>query len=459
MWLVLPATALLLLPAIWNGFPLIFPDSGAYLLISWTDHWAADRSAYYGVFMRSLSIFPPITQVWLWLALQAAAIGATIIIVIRRVAPSADAPTMIVAFALLVLLTSLPWHAAQIMPDAFTGVCVLTVWLACTRAPTERGTPLLWLAAFLSGLVHFTHLILIIATGAATLVALGVFHKASRRALAERGAVCAAVAVLVLGTQTLGNGVFLKRWSPAPVGSAFFFARLHEDGVVQPWLRRHCTSGATPLLCRLGPSLPRDSQELLWRNDAAFLHLVFDTGAAGQSEHLSSELRTASLGSIAEQPLLFAEAAARGTAEQFFSFEVIDDECPTVCRDSSSSVYSALRYGRPGLLEPFLKSRQLRDTIGKRIIRSIITPMSTAGLLLLPVFGFFAWRRRDGLSFSLVVAVTVALVANAFAAGTLSDVHDRYQSRVVWLASLVAVLLMIRWRFRLSRSRRHQSKF
>jgi hypothetical protein len=71
------------LPAIWNGFPLIFPDSGAYLLISWTDHWAADRSAYYGVFMRSLSIFPPITQIWLWLALQAAAIGATIIIVIR----------------------------------------------------------------------------------------------------------------------------------------------------------------------------------------------------------------------------------------------------------------------------------------------------------------------------------------------------------------------------------------
>jgi hypothetical protein len=129
---------------------------------------------------------------------------------------------MIVAFALLVLLTSLPWHAAQIMPDAFTGVCVLTVWLACTRAPTERGTPLLWLAAFLSGLVHFTHLILIIATGAATLAAQGVFRKTSRRVLAERGAVCAAVAALVLGTQTLGNGVFLKRWSPAPVGSAFF---------------------------------------------------------------------------------------------------------------------------------------------------------------------------------------------------------------------------------------------
>jgi hypothetical protein len=156
--------------------------------------------------------------------------------------------------------------------------------------------------------------------------------------------------------------------------------------------------------------------------------------------------------------LLFATAAARGTAEQFFSFQVIDDECPTVCGDSSSSVYSALRYGRPGLLQPFLKSRQLQDTIGKRIIRSITTPISTAALLLLPVFACFAWRRRDGLSFSLVVAVTAALVENAFAAGTLSDVHDRYQSRVVWLASLVVVLLMIRWRFPLSRSGRRRSK-
>jgi hypothetical protein len=45
------ATLLLLVPAIWNGFPLLFYDTGAYLGRYFFDSLSPGRSAGYGFFL------------------------------------------------------------------------------------------------------------------------------------------------------------------------------------------------------------------------------------------------------------------------------------------------------------------------------------------------------------------------------------------------------------------------
>ena len=47
-------TLVLLLPAIANGFPLVFPDSGTYLGIAFGREYAIDRSSFYGFFLKPL---------------------------------------------------------------------------------------------------------------------------------------------------------------------------------------------------------------------------------------------------------------------------------------------------------------------------------------------------------------------------------------------------------------------
>lgn len=440
------ATGLLLWPAIYNGFPLIFPDTGAYFSIAWGHFWTLDRSGFYGFLFRALSFLDPTAQLWTGLVLQSLAIASVLLIAIRRLAPDAGALQMLAVVALMALLTSLPWHSAQLMPDAFTGACVLLVWLACGRNPNAPGAPLLWLAVFATALLHYTHVGLVVAAGAAALATQYFLESSSRRSIAVRAIACASIALAIVGTQIAANGTFLKRWSPAPMGPVFLFARLHEDGLVQPWLDQHCGSGRTPALCRSAPDFPRDSQLLLWGQQSPLRPLVLNAARSNTEQAFVAELRTASLGSIRERPFSFAGSAIRAGADQFVHFRVLDDECPQVCRSETSAVRSWIRDYRPELLPSFLGSRQLAGTIPKHLFRAITNPVAILSLALLPFAWFASWRRRDSSASALLSAVIVALLANAAITGALSDVHDRYQSRLVWLAPFALLAVLLRWR-------------
>jgi hypothetical protein len=130
---------------------------------------------------------------------------------------------------------------------------------------------------------------------------------------------------------------------------------------------------------------------------------------------------------------------------QFLAFAPLDDECPVTCRTGGGGVEQTLRQFRPASVPALDASLQVTDRTPKAIIRAIMIPIAAVALLLLPLAGWEAWRRRDRDALTLIVAVFTALVTNAALAGALSDVHDRYQSRIVWLAPLALFLLIARW--------------
>jgi hypothetical protein len=88
----------------------------------------------------------------------------------------------------------------------------------------------------------------------------------------------------------------------------------------------------------------------------------------------------------------------------------------------------------------------LRGEIPDQLVRAVTTPVTALSLLLVPLFLFVAGRKRDPPALSLLLALVSALAANAAMAGALSDVHDRYQSRIVWLALFALLGLALRWR-------------
>ena len=343
-------------------------------------------------------------------------------------------------------LTSLPWHAGQFMPDAFTGVVLLTAWLASSRDPADNGAALLWVAAILAALFHYTHLPLLLVAALAS-IAGQMLAGLPRRAALRRG-VAALVAVAITAAIQLGaNALVLNRASVSPMGPMFLFARLQEDGLMAPWLERHCGKDAPPELCAIAPSLPQDSQQLLWDFERSpFGTMIFHPVSEAERWAWIERMDAANRGAIAEAPLRFIGGSIKGAAEQFVHFQAVDDLCPESCRDVTGGVgYSLQRY-RPATVPALHRSMQAQGTTPKTLVRAVTTPVAAVALLLLPWLGWRAWRRRDGPALALVAALIAGLLVNAALGGALSDVHDRYQSRLIWLAPMVAAMLAMRWR-------------
>jgi hypothetical protein len=68
--------------------------------------------------------------------------------------------------------------------------------------------------------------------------------------------------------------------------------------------------------------------------------------------------------------------------------------------------------------------------------------LSVLGLLVVAAWGIRT--RRHDLA-GLAVYIFLALCGNAFICGALSNPHDRYQSRLVWLATLVVGMAAVCW--------------
>src|SRR5688572_3834035 len=128
------AMALVLLaPALWNGFPLIYPDTGGYLERPLLGTLEMGRSALYGAF---LLIGAPLAF-WPNIAVQALLIAWLIVLVLG--AHGLARPALALGIVIvLALTTSLPWFTSQLMPDVFFPAGVLAIYLLVFHAATLR---------------------------------------------------------------------------------------------------------------------------------------------------------------------------------------------------------------------------------------------------------------------------------------------------------------------------------
>jgi hypothetical protein len=90
-------------------------------------------------------------------------------------------------------------------------------------------------------------------------------------------------------------------------------------------------------------------------------------------------------------------------------------------------------------------ARQQQSELNFTAINRLHVPVAWASMvLLLGVIVLGARRARFADLSGLAAVVTLAILGNAFVCGALSNPHDRYGARIVWLATFV--LLLVPWR-------------
>jgi hypothetical protein len=137
--------------------------------------------------------------------------------------------------------------------------------------------------------------------------------------------------------------------------------------------------------------------------------------------------------------MMHLRAAVRDSLQQLVQFKTGDGIEPQL-----SILKPNFTRTIPDQVPAYLEARQQRGLIRFKTLNLIHVPvgaMSVLGLLLLLQH---AAVRRAWDEASLPALVLLGLIGNAIICGTFSNPHDRYQSRIVWLPTLVLLLAVTR---------------
>ncbi|MFV3127698.1 hypothetical protein [Niveispirillum sp. KHB5.9] len=423
--------------ALWNGFPIVFFDTGGYIkrVLDWG--LEPGRSFFYGLFLYFTSAGwfsfwgPALAQavVTLWLIhllLRVHQVGF-------RDWPQRQV-TGVVAIALS-LLTGVSWYVGQLMPDILLPLLVLCFWLLSFRWDRlewrERAgvasIGLLALLSHMSGMALAMGLVVTIATAKG-------LDRWRGWGLAPRVAPAAALLALSLVAMPTLHMALIGKPGFTPGGPVFIFGRLVQDGLAQRYLADHCPD-ATIKLCDYQDRLPATADDFIWHADSPFRAIGWWDGANAELSRLVG-------GIVSAYPGAFLHTALVATWDQLTMVQTGDglDEWQEVTRWIFSSQLPGRRY------LDFMSARQQREETTQALFDALnlvhvpVAHLSGLGLILVAVWGLRTGRRDMA---ALALFTAIALIGNAFISGALSNPHDRYQSRMVWLAALVVGMAAI----------------
>lgn len=427
---ILGGAALLIWPAALNGYPLVFIDTVSYLLHTTASEVPWDKTQAYGPFLH---LFHWQATLWTALAAQGLLLSHLLWLVQRVARDTAGPVSHLLLCAGLAALTSAPWFAATLMPDAWTAALPLSLWLLAFG--TERMTPVetvsvMALAAFALA-AHLSHL----PVALALLALLALLTRSARPALRVTAPVALALAFL-LGSNLLAFG----RVTLSPHGAVFLLARLQADGPAAATLREHCPRAGWHL-CAFTDRLPMDSDEFLWDGGSPLNREADGAPRPMGGIRGASEAREIIAATFAERPFEVAAAMLRNAIRQLGLMRVGDtlgnEHLALSARRAIAAHFPAHE------LAAFDAGAQMRGRLRAHAAPALLPhlPVLLAALALAPVVLWRVWQATA--LRALLLTALVALAVNALATGGLSKPHHRYQARIVWLLPLAVGLALV----------------
>lgn len=416
----------LLAPALWNGFPLIFADTGGYLARPFEGTLELGRSALYGAFLASsirLEFWPNVLA-------QAALTVWLLALTLRTHVRRLRVAEIVLVVIALTLLTSLPWITSQLLPDIFMPLSALALHLLAFRRTHLRSAEIAGLLALIAFAIasHMAILAVMLAVIAAYLV----MHLAASRLRLPRPWLVLPAAALAAGIALAltSNWIIGGQFAFTPGGASFLFGRLVQDGIVGRYLDRECPD-ATLRLCAYRNELRPSSDDWLWWPQSPLSKL-------GGWREFTPEAERIIAGTLRTDPLAHLRTAIGNTLLQLVMVQTGNGVNP---EDTQHAVW-IMSERAPDAMRDFQAAAQQRDQFDFTWINRIDVPIALLAAAALPFLALWLRRRRPAIA-ALALSTLLVLLANAAICGIFSGPNDRYQSRLTPIAALVVLIVAL----------------
>ncbi|MEM9822315.1 MAG: hypothetical protein AAF985_14630 [Bacteroidota bacterium] len=423
--------------AFYNKYPLMYFDTGSYMLSGFSGKIPMDRPLTYGLFLRHTSLAE---TTWFVILAQGIIVSLLIYYFIRYFIRSKHF-LLVYSLTLLFLLffSGLSVNVSQLIPDVFALVFILSLaLLLIVDTLAKRDVYVLLFLAWLGMIMHNAHPFIAIVM--LILISLFTFWKRAYQWSKKRLIICWAVTLISVFSIPTIHYLVGKEFVASKGSHVFIMAHLVEIGILDQYLKDNCDR-KTHSLCAYQNEIPT---MFIW-NGSSPLRKIWK----GEDIWLKSKAEfDAIIYDIMTTPKYWKTILYKSifyTAQQFVHF---DAGTVPALGDKTAAMAFAKKYF-PHEYRELQESYQIKNNqvLNYDLINTWQKLIFVFSLCLFTAVWLMPSLRQalGPQDKQLIGFVLIALLCNAFICSNLSTVLPRYQSRIFSLYPLVDLICIARF--------------
>lgn len=440
------SSIIIILPALFNGYPLFYSDSALYIKAAMLfgnvhpdDNIPCLSGLGYSFFMRIVT-----WKTTLYLVIFAQALILNVLIYLSLKLLFAEKKILHYHLPIIIILSlfsSMGWTASQLMPDIFTSCLLLSVFLFFSWNKKSLGIYIfLSFIIVLSILSHLSNISIAVLILALLFLIFLIkrsyrinFKLFLRKSLVIIALLFASFLILIGLNKKYYNYAGLS-----PTSHIFFMARFMDTGFMQEFLNEKCEEKSYEM-CQYKDNLPDGYESFLWNPESVF----YKTGGWDLTKHDEYKNITRDVLTSPKYLGMFLYDCALHSYKQTVTFKT-GEGLDNIFNPKSSQYQTVLQYfDKSEFRNDFQTSKQMQGTLNFELVNLINNILLIISVLI--ILWTIIFKKLDSNIFLFTYVNILGVILNAAATSSLASIFNRFQSRVIWLIPLLALIYIFRF--------------
>ena len=285
-------TMILMIIGLYNGYPLVYSDTGTYIYSDFDKFIPFDRPITYGLFIKFFSLR---YSLWFVIIVQNLLTAFVIHELLKTLNINKNRFTYIYLSILtfLMLFTGISWYSNQIMPDFFAPIFILVIYILLKNENLSWYLKvILYLIIVFSLITHLSHLMI----GSVLIVFMVILKYTLKQYFYDipiKKIISVTIIVFFSWLILPGiNYVVEKKFILSKGSHVFLMAHLNDTGILEKFLKENCSNNEFEdcKLCEYKDSLPNNLGSFIWSSN-----IIENTGGWINSKDEYNKIITATL--------------------------------------------------------------------------------------------------------------------------------------------------------------------
>lgn len=444
---IISGTFVLMLISFYNGYPLVYSDTGTYIASGFDLFVPNDRPIFYGLFIKVFSLK---TSLWFVVIVQNLLTSYIIYEVFKMFFQKYLAVIFLTSLAILNLLTGIGWYSNQIMADLFIPIAILAAFILLFNSKLSK---LKWIfiniLLVFSIVVHLSHLLILVISFFVYFLIRWINKRNpainNSNIPLRKSSILFFIIIsgwLVIPTV---NYIVERNFVVNKASHVFLMGHLADTGILEKFLKEKCNSAKYRdcKLCKYKDSIPASIGDFLWNESSPF----YKTGGWDSSKTEYDKIIEGTLSDPKFLVMNFGKSVNYGLIE----LTKIDIGQGLTAYNHGSAPYGQINWRFNSELRNYENARQniwdgsFLNFETLNLFQLILMCISLLALIF--IFTVVDFSKVNPLSLNLLIWILISVIINAFFTAGLNSPCERFQARVIWLVPMaISIFLIVNWK-------------